>query len=78
LLDGEAISGEDRARGARYNSSLRFTAHNPNTIIVVVSSDRPVSVLRDGKKYESQWKFEAAGASCSQTIRLTEWLSDTD
>jgi hypothetical protein len=78
LLDGEAISGEDRARGARYNSSLRFTAHSPNTIIVVVSSDRRVSVLRDGKKYESHWKLEADGAPCSQTIKLTEWLSDTD
>lgn len=51
LLDGSTIPKEDRSRGARYNSSLRFTAQNPDTIIVTVSADRPVSVIRNGSQY---------------------------
>lgn len=48
LLDGRAFAGEDLARGARYNSALRFTAEHENIIVVVVSSDRPVSVIHRG------------------------------
>ncbi len=48
LLDGQAVAGEDRARGARYNSALRFTALHENIVTVVVSSDRPVSVIQGG------------------------------
>ncbi len=51
LFDGPAIARENRARGARYNSALRFTARNPDTVIVVVSADRPVSVIRNGSEY---------------------------
>lgn len=51
LFDGPAIANEDRARGARYNSALRFTACHPNTVVVVVSADRPVSVIRNGYEY---------------------------
>ncbi|OQX09940.1 MAG: DNA-binding protein [Desulfobulbaceae bacterium A2] len=48
LLDGRSFSGEDLARGARYNSALRFTAEHENIIAVVVSADRPVSVIHQG------------------------------
>ena len=48
LLDGKSIQGENMARGARYNSSLRFTAEQKNIIAVVVSSDRPVSIINRG------------------------------
>ena len=51
LFDGPAIANEDRARGARYNSALRFTARNPDTVVIVVSADRPVSVIRNGYEY---------------------------
>jgi hypothetical protein len=58
LLDGTAIKGENRARGARYNSALRFTSGKKNVIVVVVSSDRPVSIISDGKELNSKeiWK----------------------
>ncbi len=58
LLDGKAIPGEDRARGARFNSALRFTAANGNLIIVVVSADRPISVIQEGLELSAQceWK----------------------
>ncbi len=48
LLDGKAIQGENMARGARYNSALRFTAKHERVIVVVVSSDRPVSIIQHG------------------------------
>ena len=48
LLDGKSIQSENRARGARYNSALRFTAEHLKVIVVVVSSDRPVSIIHRG------------------------------
>ncbi len=48
LMDGHRVNWEDSSRGARYNSALRFTAENENIIVVVVSSDRPVSIIRGG------------------------------
>ncbi|GBC62746.1 DNA-binding protein [Desulfonema ishimotonii] len=58
LLDGHAVPGEDRARGARYNSALRFTAHHEQIITVVVSADRPTSVIQGGVELTAQceWK----------------------
>lgn len=58
LLDGLALAGEDRSRGARYNSALRFTARHPDLLTVVVSADRPVSVIQGGVELTAQcdWK----------------------
>lgn len=74
LLDGAAIGGEDRARGARYNSALRFTAHNSKVMVIVVSSDRPVSVIMNGidQHGHCMWKSEI---DCALTpMDLPEWL----
>jgi hypothetical protein len=58
LLDGLSVPGEDRSRGARYNSALRFTARHPDLLAVVVSADRPVSVIQGGVELTAQceWK----------------------
>ncbi|OQY06623.1 MAG: hypothetical protein B6I22_04820 [Desulfobacteraceae bacterium 4572_123] len=48
LLDGRSISMEDRSRGARHNSALRFTAEHDHIMVVVVSSDRLVSIIKEG------------------------------
>ncbi|MBF0388923.1 MAG: DNA integrity scanning protein DisA nucleotide-binding domain protein [Desulfamplus sp.] len=48
LLDGKSILSENIGRGARYNSALRFTAEHEDVIVVVVSSDRPVSIIYHG------------------------------
>lgn len=77
LLDGPAIAAEDRARGARYNSALRFTAKNPHTIIIVVSSDRPVSVIRYGMEYGNS--FAARVCHYDTVIEpqsLLSWLQE--
>ncbi len=58
LLDGYAVPGEDRSRGARYNSALRFSNLHHDIITVVVSADRPVSVIQDGIELTArcEWK----------------------
>lgn len=58
LLDGKAINWENMARGARYNSALRFSADHSRIIVIVVSSDRPVSIIFNGIEINafSQWR----------------------
>ena len=74
LLDGISIPGEDRARGARYNSALRFTAIRQNTIIVVVSSDRPVSVIYRGIEVRKRANFSFKERCSLYPEPLKEWL----
>lgn len=71
LLDGKAIAGENRARGARYNSALRFTSENPRVIVVVVSSDRPVSIIHLGIELNAacQWKPLPGYPAQPQTLK---------
>jgi hypothetical protein len=74
LLDGHTIVGEDRARGARYNSALRFTAEKPNTLVVVVSADRPVSVVQHGIEFHGQCQW-ISGINCDLSPEpLRDWL----
>ncbi len=58
LLDGKSIDWENMARGARYNSALRFSADHPRIILVVVSADRPVSIIHNGIEMNafSHWR----------------------
>ncbi|WP_419174878.1 DNA integrity scanning protein DisA nucleotide-binding domain protein [Desulfosediminicola sp.] len=74
LLDGLSIPGEDRARGARYNSALRFTAIRNNSIVIVVSSDRPVSVIYRGVEARKRHPFTPADFCSLSTELLSTWL----
>lgn len=74
LLDGRSIPGENRARGARFNSALRFTAEHKNLIVVVVSSDRPVSVIKDGVDLTAKPEWEPVAQLIAQPPTLEEWL----
>jgi hypothetical protein len=74
LLDGRSIPGEDRARGARYNSALRFTAENRNLFVVVVSSDRPVSTIQEGIEISAQCQWNPVSACTVPHQTLEEWL----
>ncbi len=75
LLDGLTIPGEDLARGARYNSALRFSKKHKHVIIIVVSSDRPVSVIRNGIELNGQCAWRAPGSCIFQSLPLTDWLN---
>ncbi|MGD9016976.1 MAG: DNA integrity scanning protein DisA nucleotide-binding domain protein [Desulfobacterales bacterium] len=74
LLDGHRVTGEDRARGARFNSALRFSAENQNVIVVVVSSDRPVSVIQDGIELNAQCELKAMTGFADPPPSLAEWI----
>jgi hypothetical protein len=78
LLDGRTVPGEDRARGARYNSALRFTSEHDNIVVVVVSSDRPVSVIQEEVEVSAQceWRPELSCTEPHQTLK--EWIKASD
>lgn len=77
LLDGHRVENEDRARGARYNSALRFTAQHPETIVVVVSSDRPVSIFQQGHELGYSTATTLSSRCTLFPIPLSEWLKET-
>ncbi len=74
LLDGRSFAGEDLARGARYNSALRFTAEHANIIVVVVSSDRPVSVIYQGVEEQGVCNVDFQTNCIFPLERLEEWV----
>ena len=75
LLDGRSYSGEDRSRGARFNSALRFTSENPNILVVVVSSDRPVSIIQEGVDVSAQCAWKPPSSSLAAPRTLASWIS---
>ncbi len=76
LLDGHRVDNEDRARGARYNSALRFTAQHPETIVVVVSSDRPVSIFQQGKEIVNRYSTPLSSRCALFPVPLRQWLKE--
>jgi len=74
LLDGHSIIGEDRARGARYNSSIRFSAEHDNVMVVVVSSDRPVSIIQNGIEISGQCYWRPISSCTFKPELLSDWL----
>ena len=76
LLDGLRIKKEDRARGARYNSALRFTARYPDTLVIVVSSDRPVSIFQQGKEIQNGDNDCHLSQCTLCPTPLKEWLEE--
>ena len=78
LLDGRSIAGEDRARGARYNSALRFTTERDKIIVVVVSADRPVSVIMEGVALGAQCQWKPVSSCLFQPFPLELWLANEE
>jgi hypothetical protein len=74
LLDGRSFPGEDLARGARYNSALRFTAEHEHIIVVVVSSDRPVSVIHQGVDIHGVCAWDQRVGCVYDLDRLDYWV----
>ena len=78
LLDGLTIPAEDRSRGARYNSALRFSAGRPKTIIVVVSSDHPVSIIFRGKEIRRVIPSLSQSPPNPHPVSLRDWLDNSE
>ena len=78
LMDGYRIPQENKARGARYNSALRFSFHNPKTIVIVVSSDRPVSIIHRGLEYTGSQYATLKDSCMLRPQPLEEWLKEKE
>ena len=76
LLDGPQVKNEDRARGARYNSALRFTSQHRDVIVVVVSSDRPVSIFLQGEEIINRYSNASVTTCALYSTPLEEWLEN--
>lgn len=76
ILDGRSIPGEDRSRGARFNSALRFTAEHDNIVIAVVSSDRPVSIIQGGLELNAACAFAPVSSLLPTPPTLQDWIRD--
>lgn len=74
LLDGRNIRGENRARGARFNSALRFTAEHRNIVVIVVSSDRPVSLIQEGVELNAQCPLKPVSSCVPSPPTLADWI----
>jgi hypothetical protein len=77
LLDGMASAREDRARGARYNSALRFTETHEDCLVIVISADGPISVFRKGVRLGSGAAIKLRDAIDLNPPTLEDWLSKT-
>jgi DNA integrity scanning protein DisA with diadenylate cyclase activity len=76
LLDGERVVAEDRSRGARYNSALRFTAGHDDLVVIVVSSDRPMSIIQGGVEVTAACPLPPLAGSCGTPPHLEDWIAD--
>ena len=75
LLDGKAINWENMARGARYNSAMRFSAEHNNIIVVVVSSDRPVSIVYNGIELNAFSLWRPVYQFTPEPVNLEKYLN---
>ncbi len=78
LLDGRCVPSEDRSRGARFNSALRFTSENPNLIVVVVSVDRPVAVIQEGVELSAQCALKPFSGMIGLPPTLEHWIAESE
>ena len=74
LLDGHAVPGENLSRGARFNSALRFTSERENVIVVVVSSDKPVSVIQQGVELTARCEWKTYSKLVEPPPGLADWI----
>ena len=78
LLDGKTISWENMARGARYNSALRFSAATPKVIVVVVSADRPVSIVYNGIELNAFCRWKPVYQYMPEIVTLNTYLNGVE
>ncbi len=75
LMDGKAVPGENRARGARYNSALRFSTEHPDLFVVVVSADRPISIMQHGAELSTRCEWQPPPRGLLDPPPLSAWAS---
>lgn len=76
LFDGPSIEDENRARGARYNSALRFSAKpgQETSIIVVASEDGYLNLFQGAQPYGALG--ELVSGTFEDFALLAHWLQN--
>lgn len=74
LLDGHSVPGENLSRGARFNSALRFTSERADVIAVVVSFDKPVSIIQGGVELTARCEWKTFSKSAQPPPTLEDWV----
>ena len=64
-----------KAWGTRYNSALRFSTEHSDTLLVVVSSDRPVSIIQYGMEFRNQSTWRSPTFSTPEPVEFEEWVN---
>jgi hypothetical protein len=77
LLDGRSVPGENMARGARFNSALRFTAEHEQVIVIVVSADRPASTIQRGTELTALCEWSPIYRCLTPPPLLRDWLTSS-
>jgi len=68
-------SKNNMARGARYNSALRFSASQSKVIVVVVSADRPVSIIYNGIEINAYSDWRPVYQYTPEPVNLEKYLN---
>jgi len=76
LFDGSAVEKENRARGARYNSALRFSRENQSFVIVVASEDGFLNIFHQGPLAEAAAERDVEIQS--EFKNFDEWLEESN
>jgi hypothetical protein len=76
LLDGEAVEHEQRSRGARYNSALRFCKTHKNVIVVVLSEDGHLSVFSTNGEVTASHRLTPLDYYLLESTAVGDWLAE--
>jgi hypothetical protein len=74
ILDGNSTASEDRSRGARFNSALRFCISNAKVVLLVVSENGQVSMFHSGKHLTEAPSYPSVDRVISDPPTLQQWL----
>lgn len=80
ILAGDATQAEDRSRGSRHNSAIRFTGSYDKSVVIVVSEDGPVSVFAEGSRLVAKCLLDAENDEASEEknrkiLTVSDWLA---
>jgi hypothetical protein len=75
MLDGSSTGTEVLSRGARFNTAMRYSAAHPTDLLMVVSSDGPLTVFAGGQALYPPPPVNVVAAEVGDVL-LEEWLNE--
>jgi len=72
ILDGRAVPEGDPARGARFNSCIRYIASQPACLGVIISEDGDLQWVPELKPLLSRYEYNEKTASLKELLKKSE------